>query len=264
MFKHLRESIRITVSNAGLILLLAITCIQVNHDSTMAIFLTLAGGILSFILSTIICGRISGTLHNENPLSSLEILKRHWLNMLIVNLVVYSVPIIIMLSFSDYLGIHEFYIRIYMRSAIAILAVYIVPYIFLKNEGMGAIKKGLRFLFGNIKASTPVIVLALAPICITFIAFRYLFIYMLPQLYKVITFGVLYNFTQQFIAMVVFAFAYKILLEHGETKTLIDASIRTDISAYRFCPGCGLNMPKGYFLDGSDVCIECAKRNDTA
>lgn len=159
MQELLSKSAKVVNSNVALVVISGICNLQV-FSGIMA-YVSAIGILVSFIVCIIIYGRISEQVVDEHRTQWLEILKTHWLNYVVVASLL-SIPAIIFTQLIMQLSTAEdayIYEREAIKFIIYLLAIYVLPIVFIKKQHIIAILAGVTYLFQHLKNSIPIIIL---------------------------------------------------------------------------------------------------------
>ena len=115
-----------------------------------------------FIIYPLIYGRYVEIVNNNRNISYVQIFKAHWLNFVIVSMIVAS-PILILSFLGLIYGSPILGIRVILSIALDVLSIYIFPLVFLLRERFACIPLGIKCLLGNFTFSTPLVLLTLVP-----------------------------------------------------------------------------------------------------
>jgi hypothetical protein len=121
-----------------------------------------------FILYPLIYGRFIAIINGYNTLSWGQLFSLHWLNYFIVRIVLY-VPILILLFVYMIFNLNNKFIIGITSILIDVLAIYILPIVFLDHVRLKSIPFGLKCLLGNFKFSLPLIFISILPILFSFL-----------------------------------------------------------------------------------------------
>jgi len=143
----LPKSAQILNSNIVLVLLVGICNIQIL--SGVMTYISLLGVILSFLLGIIVYGRVVAQIQGLSVIPALEILKTNWLNYIIV-VILLGLPIFLYASLSKLFPMSielSIYGKEGVKMLVNILALYVLPIVFIKRQHLLAIMGGVVFFF---------------------------------------------------------------------------------------------------------------------
>ena len=160
MKELLSKSIQILNTNVLLVLFIGICNIQIL--SGVLTYISLLGLVVSFVLSIIVYGRLVANIQGNTDIPAKLIFKENWLNY-IVAIILLGIPILL---FSQLVKVLSTSAEILVfgkegfRMLVNILAIYVLPIVFIKKQHVLAIMAGIIFFFQNFKKSIPLIMLA--------------------------------------------------------------------------------------------------------
>ena len=166
MKELLSKSAQILNTNIGLVLLTGICNIQIL--SGVMTYISLLGIILSFVLGIIVYGRVVAQIQGNTSIQAFEIFKVNWLNYIIA-VILLGLPILLYAQLSKLLPMSielSIYGKEGIKTLVNILAIYVLPIVFIKRQHLLAIMAGVVFFIQNLKKSAPLIFLV---VCIFFI-----------------------------------------------------------------------------------------------
>ena len=166
MKELLSKSSQILNTNIIFVLLVGIFNIQIY--SGVMTYISFLGIVLSFLLGVIVYGRVVSQIQGGAVLPAVEILKVNWLNYIIV-VILLGLPIFLYAQLSKLFPLpieFSIYGKEGVRALINILAIYVLPIVFIKRQHVLAVMAGIVFFFQNLKKSVPIISLVL---CVFFI-----------------------------------------------------------------------------------------------
>jgi hypothetical protein len=114
--------------------------------------------IVLLIVYPLICGQYSEIVTAGAPSSYLIIFNTHWLNWLLVSMIIGS-PILLATFFNIFSAGKTYIIRIIISLLIDVLSVYVIPLVFLLKKRLASISLGIKCLVGNLHFSMPLILL---------------------------------------------------------------------------------------------------------
>lgn len=158
----------VEILNANIVLVLLVGILNIQIFSGVMTYISALGIILSFILGIIIYGRLIAQIQGGSTLPAIEILKAHWLNYIIV-VILLGLPIFLYAQLSKLFPMPielSIYGKEGVRTLINILAIYVLPIVFIKRQHLLAVMAGVVFFIQNLKKSVPIIILV---ICMFFI-----------------------------------------------------------------------------------------------
>ena len=174
MKELLSKSTQILNTNIVLVLLVGICNIQIL--SGVMTYISLLGVILSFLLGIIVYGRVVAQIQGSAALPALEILKANWLNYIIV-VILLGLPIFMYAQLSKLFPMPielSIYGKESIKTLINILAIYVLPIVFIKRQHLLAIMAGVVFFIQNLKKSAPIIFLVVCMFFINSVAMSWL------------------------------------------------------------------------------------------
>ena len=127
--------------------------------------------IVMVVIYPLIYGRYTEIITNETHVSWIHIFNKHWFNYFVVNLIL-GIPIfifaIISVSSETQIGVTENLVS----ASVDVLAIYIIPLVFLTNKKFPSIPLGMKCLLGNFRFSFPLVLVTLfAVMCRLFVEF---------------------------------------------------------------------------------------------
>ncbi|WP_316368943.1 hypothetical protein [Candidatus Thiodiazotropha sp. CDECU1] len=154
------RSIRIVNEQISLLLLSGVIGIQFYYGAFA--YISVVGMLASIVIGIIIYGQITIKVRGEEVLPAKEILKRNWVNYIVVMLII-GVSTLAIIQVIKILSTSAVFLALSqsaIKTLMSIITIYVLPIVFLKKEHMLAIVTGLVFLFQNIRKSIPLILLA--------------------------------------------------------------------------------------------------------
>jgi len=112
------------------------------------------------IFCPLIYGRYIEIVTDGSHISWYHIFQRHWLNYFVVSMML-LVPIFFVLFLAALFKIENRALETLLSAIIAVFGIYIYPLVFFMNERVACVTLGVKCLIGNLKFSTPLIVLTL-------------------------------------------------------------------------------------------------------
>ena len=151
-------SIKIIKAELPLILVLAF----LNQLSWTIKDIALLSIFLGFILRFIIFARGAEFIKSSNSHTSLqEKFQIYFKDYLIISIIIWVISILLMSVLS--LGFEQFWFLHFNSLIIAILTIYVFPFLFVKNTRVNSIIYGIKFLQINFKKSIPLIAIIASP-----------------------------------------------------------------------------------------------------
>jgi hypothetical protein len=117
----------------------------------------------------------------------------HWWNYFVVKLLL-SLPILFLTFTHLLLNIEIDYQIEAFSLLIDILAIYIIPIVFISHQKWPSIPLGLKCLFGNFRFSLPLVLLSISPILLALIPINSIILSINPT-YRVLSFLPQWSFT---------------------------------------------------------------------
>ena len=151
-----------------LIAVLGISVVVVDHAGYWV-----AAGIANWLLGVVLMGRISATVRGVPGLAAGEILSRYWLKVLLASLLV-SMPFVILILIATSLGdiSTNQTLNWAVSPVLAVVTVYVLPIVYLRNEVIISVVAGIVFLFQNFQRSQAVVGALIAGYSIAYLLFR--------------------------------------------------------------------------------------------
>jgi hypothetical protein len=202
-----RKSISIANSFFTYLPFLALTGIWIISDSTRHSMLWLV--IPFIILFVIVYGRIVEIIKNSNKSSWHALVARHLVNYSVVTIIL-ILPTFV-LSFVD--SHMNYMTKLISKNVIgaltSCLTVYVWPLVFIEQQTITAITKGIRFLFHNLRQSVFLVLLSLSiPLIKMLISLSIPFFIYPPDNFQIIFgIGFLQNLFLTYIDLLIFAMA---------------------------------------------------------
>ena len=163
--KYLSDAIEILKRNVTPLLFLALTGLLFyapTSSGSLSGFTSVLAMLIIFIIYPLIYGRYVEIINNNRIISYVQIFRAHWLNFVIVSIIIAS-PILIVSFVGLVLRSPILGIRVILSIAVDILSIYILPLVFLLRERFPCIPLGMKCLVGNFTFSTPLVLLTLVP-----------------------------------------------------------------------------------------------------
>ena len=113
-----------------------------------------------FVILPLIYGKYAETLKNNPRVPYGDILRKYWLDFILVNLVIGS-PLLVTAFLSIFLPVFEV-VEAVMLLLIVASTIYVTPLVFMSNRSLSCIPLGIKCLLGNFRFSSPLVVLTLA------------------------------------------------------------------------------------------------------
>jgi len=215
MKELLSKSIQILNTNALLVLLIGICNIQIL--SGVLTYVSLLGLAVSFVLSIVVYGRLVAIVQGNTAIPTKLIIKENWSNYIIA-IIILGTPILL---FSQLIKLHSTSAELLVfskegiRMLVNILAIYVLPIVFIKKQHFLAIIAGIIFFVHNFKKSIPLIMLAIFMFIIQATAMWWVVTQQLQlnqNIHVLIPVVVLVNIAVTYISFLVFTAASVILL----------------------------------------------------
>jgi len=176
----------------------------VSGDFRFLFFLTI--GSTLFIIMPLFYGQFIEIINTGQKDTWLNIFNNYWLKVFLVSLILKTPTILFSLFGSEMSTVKEL-----LSVVIGVVSIYILPLVLMKKEIISSFKLGIKCLLGNLKFSSPIILVLifsfLFPILVTVII-KYVNIQFLSY-----TFSVILIFLSTFIEFAVFIAASLILKE---------------------------------------------------
>ncbi len=223
MSEHIRQSIRLTTRHFSLILILSLLSSMTALERTGYLVLKQFSSLVSLlvivanlIIFVIIFCRIAEAVTEQPPGPIKTLLKEHLCNFLLVGILLALPPLLVAFIASRIYPSPEEWKPFFMISslAVSILTLYVMPYVFVHRQRLGAIKNGIRFLLTHLRLSTPLIIVTVSVTGIHNLGISQQF----ERLYLIGGTIFIVNLFSKYITFALFAFAALILHEHGELE----------------------------------------------
>lgn len=213
MKRHLKEATIIVIYNFFLIPVLAITGIFMWRGNFIDLIFAAAAFLHFIIILPAIYGRLAETALRRRK-TYREILEEHWVNYTVVFLVT-LLPVAVIVYF---IGSSKYYVlhaisEVIVPATVNVLIIYVFPYVFMGNEGISAIPEGVRVLVKDIKYSIPLIILTVMIFIIKELVAVVVNSLHVKKMLTLIEITFMSNILTEFISLVVFVAAYKVLME---------------------------------------------------
>jgi len=119
-------------------------------------------GVILLVAYPLIYGRYAELLQGNPQISYRQILRKHWLNFFLVNLVLSMFFLLVALIGSSLITFQS-PAQLAAKLIFDIIKVYMIPLVFLMNTGIACISSGLRYLIDHITFSIPLMLITLVP-----------------------------------------------------------------------------------------------------
>nr|BAJ06950.1 hypothetical protein [uncultured bacterium] len=145
--------------NADIILVLVVGVCGIRIFGGAMTWFSIAGLILSLVVSIVLYGRIINRARGMSIRPSATLINENWLNYFIV-LIVLAVPVLLfgqvvkLLTLTPTAAVLT---KEGIDTLVRIVAIYVLPIVFLKKENLIAIVTGIIFLFKSLRVSLPII-----------------------------------------------------------------------------------------------------------
>ncbi len=153
------KSSQIVNSEIVLVILTGVCAIQIF--SGIMTYVSLAGLALSFFLRIVIYGRILAYIQGANSPPSVEIIKGNTINYIIVSVLI-SIPIFFFSQLEELIPLSAeslLLVKEGIKTTIAVVTIYVVPVVFIKNQGFMAVMVGMSYFINSVRRSSPIIIL---------------------------------------------------------------------------------------------------------
>jgi hypothetical protein len=112
-------------------------------------------------------GRFTEIVNGDAPVSWGELLRRHWWNFVSVSLVLH-IPLFIWILIVFSSGLAAGTVTFLLYGLINVLSIYVIPLVFMTRERFSCIPFGIKCLIGNFHYSTPLVLLSVLSIALSF------------------------------------------------------------------------------------------------
>lgn len=214
MKQHLKEAVNIVWANFGFVLILAVTSMFIFAGGVTNVIVPIAAALNLFILIPAIYGRLAQIVSGESNKPYIEILKDHWINYFVVFLLITLPAVVLFIFMGGPSSLLTYGIRrAIVASGISAMTIYVMPFVFLEYQGVSAIPKGIRYLLGKLKYSILLIILVVTIYVMKQGVILMLYLFAIKNVYLIIGTGFINNILTEFISLVVFVAACKVIGE---------------------------------------------------
>lgn len=211
MFRQFSQASRLVNANIWLVVLAGV--LVTTRSPLLGWPAVLISIVAFFLLQLIVYGRIADTVSDRSPSGALDQIRSHWVNFLIVAIIV-ALPIFfakILVSKLTTSASLAVYLPFAINAAVAVLTLYVLPIVFARKLGILSIAAGILFLLSHPRETIAPALLLLFSLA-THIGLTIIIVQEGLGLIGATTAAATYNLVGTYIEFIVFAMATSIVL----------------------------------------------------
>lgn len=163
-FSIIRANVSLLVAPS---LIIGASYLSFLFPQDLAGILALGSVLATLIIYPLMYGRFAEIINREVPLAWGQVLRRHWWNFVSVSLVLH-IPLFIWILIVFSTGVAAGTVTFLLYGLINVVALYVVPLVFLTGERFSCIPLGIKCLIGNFQFSLPLVFLSILSIALSF------------------------------------------------------------------------------------------------